>query len=807
MKRRLNAFNGVLIFCASFACATPSYSNISNVSSCGSSSIEGPSCASAVDPGVTPIWAQSRRHVGNPVDVITGNKYQREIDYQAVGSRLHLSRYYNSALSDVNVGLGQGWRHSYLVKLIELDSDRRQIEQADGRTIEFVRLSDSSSLFMAYHEQDGYIHDDEQAQWFVGDGRILGFYGSHLVKIDYPDGSSLQLTYKANQLHSVRDQHSQQIQFEYSAVNSGLRHYTQQSGELDAHLKAIVLPSGEQLHYRYDASSNLTSVKSNKNPIAVYEYTDTGYPNHLTTISGPNKQQRHWRYNSTGAVETYINDTTQQRLDVTYYGDTDLDQYGETLVKHSSGKQEQFHWQRNAASQQLFVSRVDSQVDSQVNRRNDHQRDDNATRFSYSPEAHAVQQAADVKLAHSQYMQAVKDPGSAQSLTKDMTSLEDVDLSDIEIFPIDSSLNSRVVLRVNGADLEFVIHADRLGKVTQITFGQTSLKEMTNKWVSGDIVRCDAEPLFQRAVQLPKPEKSCLEDFVFLVELAERVTQFNQSGSHNDVSPEPRSKSASSPIGQQPCLINPFATCTELERNFELAQLTSCAYKVVVITCGQDWEAVDPASLNLNADEFNFESFSATLFLNNQTKEYVLAFRGTDDNGDWKDNILQAVGVSTTQYRRAAKLARLVRQALPNETLSTAGHSLGGGLATAAALQIGVEGNVFNPAALNDKTADKLGLNNYSDAANLVSVTTMRGDLLTRVQNWVYAESSFYDWYGAPNTHTALAKPDRAWLDNFKQNDPSSMGFDSIALHKIDSILASNEAILKAACGITASRA
>ena len=797
--RKINFYRSIqylyFVFSLVLVFATPVLANLPSTPSCSTSSIAGASCPSSVDPGVTPVWKQTRRYTGNPVDVITGNKYQRELDYQSLGSRLHFSRYYNSALSDADIGLGHGWRHSYFVKLVELDSDRRQIEQADGRTIEFTRLSDSSSLYMAYSPHDGYLSVDKQARWFVGDGRVLSFYGSHLVNIDYPDGASLQLKYNKNRLQSVSDEHAQQLLFEYTETSAGLRSYTQTSGELDAHLKAITLPSGDRLRYSYDALGNLTTVEAKDEQVSLYEYNDAVYPNHLTDISGPKIQQRNWKYNHHGAVESYSNFATQEHLTVTYYGDASLDNSGETWVEHGSGRQEQFHWQRNASTQQLLLTRVDSQTTA------------DGTVFSYSSEPDILQQAEEVYKAHDRYLQSVKTSGSKPIVVTEMTSLDDVDLSNIQVLPIEKTLNSRVVLRINGSDLEFDIHADRHGKVTQITFGNTSLKEMARRWASGDVVRCDAEPLFQRAMQQPKSDKSCIEDFVFLVELSNRVTELNQSGSHNDIQERSRRSAASNAGANQPCLSNPFATCSELERNFELAQLTSCAYKVVVVSCGQDWDSVDPATVNLTESDFNYKSFSARLFLNNKSGEYVLAFRGTDDKGDWKDNLLQAVGVSTTQYRQAVQLAGKVRQQLSGQDLLTAGHSLGGGLATAAALQIEVEGHVFNPAALVDKTARQLGLNNYNDASKYVSVTTMRGDLLTQVQNWVYAESAFYEWYGEPNTHTRVPKPDRAWLDNYKQSNNSTLGIDSIALHSIESILQSNEAILKAACGITASRA
>jgi hypothetical protein len=90
--------------------------------------------------------------------------------------------------------------------------------------------------------------------------------------------------------------------------------------------------------------------------------------------------------------------------------------------------------------------------------------------------------------------------------------------------------------------------------------------------------------------------------------------------------------------------------------------------------------------------------------------QYVLAFGGTDDNiwelefDDWLNNIKQGLGWSAPQYTAAMEIGDEVAAALGQTHLIVTGHSLGGGLATAAALVAGVRADTFNSAGLHEYT-------------------------------------------------------------------------------------------------------
>lgn len=91
-------------------------------------------------------------------------------------------------------------------------------------------------------------------------------------------------------------------------------------------------------------------------------------------------------------------------------------------------------------------------------------------------------------------------------------------------------------------------------------------------------------------------------------------------------------------------------------------------------------------------------------------RQYVLAFGGTDDNiwelefNDWLNNIKQGLGWSAPQYTAAMKIGDAVGDAVGQSRLIVTGHSLGGGLASAAALVAGVRADTFNAAGLHEYT-------------------------------------------------------------------------------------------------------
>jgi len=101
------------------------------------------------------------------------------------------------------------------------------------------------------------------------------------------------------------------------------------------------------------------------------------------------------------------------------------------------------------------------------------------------------------------------------------------------------------------------------------------------------------------------------------------------------------------------------------------------------------------------------DGFSASLFASTDGTFY-LAFRGTEPTSwdDWWADLVQGGGFTTSQYEQALDLARNVKAEIENRggRLIVTGHSLGGGLALAAAYDQGLDAIIFNPATSNNHT-------------------------------------------------------------------------------------------------------
>lgn len=107
---------------------------------------------------------------------------------------------------------------------------------------------------------------------------------------------------------------------------------------------------------------------------------------------------------------------------------------------------------------------------------------------------------------------------------------------------------------------------------------------------------------------------------------------------------------------------------------------------------------------------------------------HTVAFRGTAESADWLENGKQGVGMESDHYRRAKMIATTVAQNDPN--VSFTGHSLGGGLASAAAARTGRPANTFNAAGLSARTVD-----GYPDPAAPVDAYYVPGEVLSTVQD------------------------------------------------------------------------
>ena len=185
-----------------------------------------------------------------------------------------------------------------------------------------------------------------------------------------------------------------------------------------------------------------------------------------------------------------------------------------------------------------------------------------------------------------------------------------------------------------------------------------------------------------------------------------------------------------------------MALCAELKKLdmfIEEAELAAAVYKPY----GQRnvpgyTEVTDPeelAKLDLIPEDLNpsDSKFRAGVFKKNGTNDYTVAFKGTSEGVDWFHNAAQATTSRSDYYTRAKEIGRDVASNAGRGSVGKVkmvGHSLGGGLASAAAHASRTPATTFNSAGLH-------GMNRSWFNAPPIDAVRVKGELLTALQSAV----------------------------------------------------------------------
>ena len=136
---------------------------------------------------------------------------------------------------------------------------------------------------------------------------------------------------------------------------------------------------------------------------------------------------------------------------------------------------------------------------------------------------------------------------------------------------------------------------------------------------------------------------------------------------------------------------------------------------------------------------FELGSFRAILA---QGRKKVLALAGTDDLGDWGDNLDQGLIGASMQYTLAAEIAAKVAPQV------VVGHSLGGGMASYIAMYLGKYAATINAAPLKitfafaQRRRNSGLVINYVAPGEILSAINTPSLGMTRVGTTIYVGSS-----------------------------------------------------------------
>lgn len=261
---------------------------------------------------------------GNPINVASGNKYQREVDLPALPGvlGLELVRHYNSVRSApgaANGILGRGWSLSYETRLVAI-GNTVQILEADGGRIIFNRDPRNPSACASADPLDGRMRIRQTPQgpayvwtWtrgaaagrqlsFDAQGNLvqiqaptgefvsLRFDGSgHLLEVTDPQGRSLRLNYldrsrpdSARRFAGVQSIDTPVGRFVYHYGSPPTAHDTPAATVTAANLVQVDLPTHYDPQPVYTGAGRGASTSSISR---VYLYEDARWPTLLTGIS------------------------------------------------------------------------------------------------------------------------------------------------------------------------------------------------------------------------------------------------------------------------------------------------------------------------------------------------------------------------------------------------------------------------------------------------------------------------------------------------------------------------------------------
>ncbi|GIZ50571.1 hypothetical protein NCCP691_05850 [Noviherbaspirillum aridicola] len=258
---------------------------------------------------------------GNPINIITGNKYQREVDMPALPGvlGLELVRHYNSGFSrpaDANGIIGRGWRLSYETDLF-VRGNSLHILQADGSRLIFHRDPKDPGTCASDDPSRGKITirdtpEGPEYTWHWPEGRQLLFnpqgrlvqilaptgefvslqraLNGDLLKVTDPQGRSLQLRYLDRQAAARNDRYQGVVaidtpvgEFRYEYGNQAPRGSDIHPDRLLATLVRVHLPAS----YDHDRKRHAWTERGTTTSTVTrhYHHEDPRHPTLLTGIS------------------------------------------------------------------------------------------------------------------------------------------------------------------------------------------------------------------------------------------------------------------------------------------------------------------------------------------------------------------------------------------------------------------------------------------------------------------------------------------------------------------------------------------
>lgn len=226
--------------------------------------------------------------VGNPINPLSGNKYQTESDYQGKGVLpLEFVRTYNSNTND--------WKFSYSANYV---GDQLALDDGAKQSTEFYTTTKWQSFEAGSpHGTTGYVAgtpfifpEDEGKSYAAVSGALVRFTnpegiidtfdtanGGRLTRRENPTGQWLTFTYTSGRLTQVTHFSGRTLTLTYDA---------------QGRLATMKDPSNRITSYTWDAQNRLiratypdATTSTTDNPFRTYHYENASFPLKLTGIT------------------------------------------------------------------------------------------------------------------------------------------------------------------------------------------------------------------------------------------------------------------------------------------------------------------------------------------------------------------------------------------------------------------------------------------------------------------------------------------------------------------------------------------
>jgi hypothetical protein len=130
--------------------------------------------------------------------------------------------------------------------------------------------------------------------------------------------------------------------------------------------------------------------------------------------------------------------------------------------------------------------------------------------------------------------------------------------------------------------------------------------------------------------------------------------------------------------------------------------------------------------------------FQAKLYHDFRSDQFILGFGGThlDNTNDWITNFNQFFGQQSDHYIQGLELVNKIRDDSINKIIVT-GHSLGGGIATLAAVARKLQGCVFNSPAIHRNILEQFDDLHLTSAEDKIKRFVVAGEILDLINKTI----------------------------------------------------------------------